>query len=111
MSQTREYNRLSALHPKNLFSYRNLSRNIGYILFLAGLAILYIWNAHSAERNIREMNELSRQLKELNYKHVTKQAELDNRSLESRVIEVVEPMGLKVSGELPKKLEPLTNEE
>lgn len=105
MSKTRDYNRLSGLHPKKLFSYTNLSRNLGYILFVAGLMIVYIWNAHSAERNIREMNKLNRDLKELHYKHVTTQAELDNRSLESRVIDMVEPMGLKVSNALPKKLE------
>jgi hypothetical protein len=105
MSTTREYNALSALHPKKLFSYTNLAKNLGYIFFLAGLAIIYIWNAHSAERNVREMNALNRELKELNHKHVTTQAELDNRSLESRVIDMVQPMGLKVSGELPKKLE------
>lgn len=103
MAKTRN-SKLSTLNPKRIFSYRNLSKNIGFILFVAGLAVIYIWNAHSSERNIREMNKLNSELKELHYKHVTTQAELDNRSLESRVIDMVEPMGLKVSGELPKKL-------
>jgi hypothetical protein len=105
MTKTRDYSKLAAFNPKRLLSYAFIAKHLGYILFLSALAIVYIWNAHSAERNIREMNVLSRQLKELNYEHVTTQAELDNRSLESRVIDMVEPLGLKVSAVLPKQLE------
>jgi len=103
MTKTR--NPKLSLNPKRFFSYSYLSKNIGFILFVAGLAVIYIWNTHSAERNIREMNVLNKELKELHYKHVTTQAELDNRSLESRVVQMVKPIGLKVSNELPKKLE------
>lgn len=105
MSKTRDYTKLSSLNPKKLFSYATISKNLRFILFISGLAMFYIWNTHSAERNIREMNVLNRELKELNSKHVTTQAELDNRSLESRVIDMVQPLGLKVSNELPKRLE------
>ena len=35
---------------------------IPFILFIAGLGILYIANAHYSEKNVRELNQIEKEL-------------------------------------------------
>lgn len=80
---------------KRLFSYRWIVRNIPFFLFLSALAVVYIYNGHYADKTIRDINKVSRELKELQYEYKTLKSEVMYRSKQSEMAKAVEPLGLK----------------
>ena len=80
---------------KRMLSYRWITRNIPYFLFLAVLAVVYIYNGHSADKTIREMTRVNRELKELQYEYKTMKSEVMFRSKQSELAKAVAPFGLK----------------
>jgi hypothetical protein len=81
-----------------------LVRNMRFILFLALLAILYIANGHYGDKTIRQINKLSREVKELKYEHTMLKADVMFRSKESELVKAVTPLGLKTPEEPPVRL-------
>ena len=57
------------------FSSDTIIKNLPFILFLGFLAVIYIANAHLAERNVRQIQETRRELKEMRWYYMTLQAE------------------------------------
>jgi hypothetical protein len=80
---------------KRMLSYRWIIRNIPYFLFLAVLAVVYIYNGHYADKTIRHMTRVNRELKELQYEYKTMKSEVMFRSKQSELAKAVAPFGLK----------------
>jgi hypothetical protein len=80
---------------KRMLSYRWILRNIPYFLFLAVLAVVYIYNGHYADKTIRHMTRVNRELKELQYEYKTMKSEVMFRSKQSELAKAVAPFGLK----------------
>lgn len=80
---------------RRLFSYRWIVKNIPYFLFLSALAVVYIYNGHYADKTIRNINKVSKELKELQYEYKTLKSEVMFRSKQSEMAKAVEPLGLK----------------
>lgn len=80
---------------RRLLSYRWIVQNIPYFLFLSVLAVIYIYNGHYADKTIREINKVSRELKELHYEYKTVKSEVMFRSKQSELARVVDSFGLK----------------
>jgi len=80
---------------KRLFGYRWIVKNVPYFLFLSVLAVVYIYNGHYADKTIRNINTVSRELKELQYEYKTLKSEVMFRSKQSELSKAVEPYGLK----------------
>ncbi|RYY23135.1 MAG: hypothetical protein EOO04_14735 [Chitinophagaceae bacterium] len=80
---------------KRLISYRWIVRNVPYFLFLAVLAVIYIYNGHRADKTIRQMTTVNRELKELQYEYKTIKSEVMFRSKQSELAKAVAPFGLK----------------
>jgi hypothetical protein len=78
-------------------NYNNIVRNIPFFLFLALLAILYIYNGHHADKLIRKITTTEKNIKELEYEYKTVKSDLIFRSKASELIKAVEPLGLKES--------------
>jgi hypothetical protein len=78
-----------------LLNYQWIVKNIPFFLFLCGLAIVYIYNGHYAEKTIKDINRNAKELKELQYEYKTVKSELMFMSKESEVAKAVAPMGLK----------------
>lgn len=93
---------------KKLISYQWIVDNIGFFLFLAVLAVIYIANGHRADKMLRDINSASSQIKELQFEYKTLKSELMFQSRESEIIKSVAPMGLKMSSEPPMKIRLLT---
>ena len=74
---------------------------MAYILFLAALAIVYIYNGHYADKVSRDIGRTSGKLKELEYEYKTVKGEILLRSKESEVEKAVAPLGLKPLQEPP----------
>jgi len=82
-------------------SYRWIMKNIGFFLFLAALAVVYIYNGHYADNVSRDINRTSKELKELQYEYKTLKSEVMFRSKQSELAKAVEPFGLKELSQPP----------
>ena len=80
---------------KRLLNYRWVTRNLPFFLFLSALAVLYIYNGHYADKTARNINKVSRELKELQYEYKTLKGEMMFRSKQSELAKAVAPLGLK----------------
>jgi hypothetical protein len=80
---------------KRLLNYQWIVRNISFFLFLAVLAVIYIYNGHYADKTARNINKVSKELKELQYEYKTLKSEVMFRSKQSELAKAVEPFGLK----------------
>lgn len=75
-----------------------------YVIFLAFLAILYIGNRHYAENNIRDIDKLNKEVKELSWDFKTTKADLMLKSTQTEVAKLVDTLGLYESVEPPIKI-------
>src|SRR2546423_5382904 len=82
-------------HWKRLLNYQTIVGQIPFFLFLAMLAIIYIYNGHIADKTIRDISRTSNELKELQYEYKSVQGDVLRRSKQSELIEAVQPLGLK----------------
>lgn len=80
---------------KRLLNYQWIVKNIPFFLFLAVLAVIYIYNGHYADKTVRNINKVSRDLKELQYEYKTLKSEVMFRSKQSELAKAVEPLRLK----------------
>ena len=79
-------------------------KNMFFAIFLGFLAMVYIANAHYAERNVRKIQELRRELKEDSWYKDNLKAENATNSQRSEIIKQVKDLGLIVPEERPKKI-------
>jgi len=84
-----------------LMSYRWIMKNIYFFLFLAALAVIYIYNGHYADRVVRDINKTNKELKELQYEYKTLKSEVMFRSKQSELAKAVGPFGLKELTQAP----------
>ena len=94
MSEEKEISRRKR-QRKRLFGYRWIVKNIPFFLFLSVLAIIYIYNGHYADNTVRNINNVNRELKELQYEYKTLKSDVMFRSKQSELTKAVEPFGLK----------------
>lgn len=80
---------------KQWFNYQWVVRNIPFFLFLAFLAVLYIYNGHLADKLTRKIGVTEKHIKELQYEYKTVKSEVIFRSKASELVRAVEPLGLK----------------
>ena len=80
---------------KQVFNYNRIVSNIPFFLFLAILAILYIYNGHHADKLVRRIAVTEKNIKELEYEYKTVKSDLIFRSNASELIKAVEPLGLR----------------
>lgn len=99
--------------PRNFFtmlltdgvvSKEAASEMMPFIIFLAFLGMVYIGNRHFAEKNIRDIDKLSKEVKEMRWDYKTLKADLMLKSTQTEVAKKVDTLGLKEPVEPPKKL-------
>jgi cell division protein FtsL len=91
----------SRLNWRRWLNYQWIVKNIPFFLFLAVLAILYIYNGHYSDNTIKDINKTSLELKELQFEYKTLKSEVMLRSKQSELAKAVEPLGLKELTEPP----------
>ena len=74
------------------------------MLFLAFLGMIYIGNMHLAEKSIRDIDKMGKEVKELTWDYKTAKAELAYKSTLSEVAKRVDTLGIKESIEPPQRL-------
>src|ERR1700712_2595113 len=80
---------------RRLFNQQWMVKNIPFFIFLALLAVLYIFNGHYSDNTIKDISKTSKELKELQYEYKTLKSEVMFRSKQSELAKAVEPLGLK----------------
>ncbi|HEY4196627.1 MAG TPA: FtsL-like putative cell division protein [Mucilaginibacter sp.] len=89
----------------NKFSAEKATSALPFILFLALLGMLYIGNMHLAEKNIRDIDRMSKEVKELTWDYKTAKAELAYKSTLTEIAKRVDTLGIKESLEPPQRLQ------
>lgn len=87
-------------------NYQSLVRQVPFFLFLAALAVIYIYNGHYADKTIRSINRTAKEVKELQWQYKTVKSEVMFQSKQSELIKAVEPLGLKELTAAPVVLSP-----
>jgi hypothetical protein len=80
---------------KKYFNYQVIVKNIPFFLFLAVLAVAYIYNGHYADKLVRKIGTSEKNIKELEYEYKAVKSEVIFRSKASELVKAVEPLGLK----------------
>jgi hypothetical protein len=96
-------NSLWQFFNKNLNAEKATSA-LPFVLFLAFLGMLYIGNMHLAEKNIRDIAKMSKEVKELTWDYKTAKAELAFKSTLSEIAKRVDTLGIKESVIPPQRL-------
>ncbi len=86
------------------FSKNSAIGAMPFIIFLAMLGMFYIANRHYAERNIRQVEKINKELKELYWEHLNSSSDLMSQSKQTEVAKLTEVFGLKESTVPPKKI-------
>lgn len=77
------------------FSYQGLVRNTPYLIFLALLCVLYITNTNKAILLNREINNKTKELKELKWRYMDVQSRLMYQTSETQLMQKAQQIGLK----------------
>lgn len=105
-----EENKISETVPGQKYDWKTLLnpkwvvKNIPFFLFLAVLAVAYIYNGHYADKLARKMSATEKHITELEFEYKTLKSEVIFRSKASELARAVEPLGLKELTEPPVKL-------
>ncbi|HLF46647.1 MAG TPA: FtsL-like putative cell division protein [Chitinophagaceae bacterium] len=91
----------TAIGWRRWLNYQSLVHQVPFFLFLAMLAVLYIYNGHYADKTIRNINKIAKEVKELQYEYKTVKSEVMYKSKQSELAKAVEPLGLKELTESP----------
>ncbi len=70
-----------------------------YLLFLAGLAFVYITNDYVLESKVREITKTERQIKALRYEYISIKSDLMTISKQSQLEKRLESIGIKETNE------------
>ena len=80
---------------KRWLNYQSIVKQVPFFLFLAVLAVVYIYNGHNADKTIRSINRTAKEVKELQWEYKTVKGEVMFKSKQSELAKAVEPLGLK----------------
>jgi hypothetical protein len=80
------------------------ARHLPFLLFLAFVAIIYIGNSYYAEKNIRKIERLQKELKEMRYEHITYKSQVNKSTSQSQVANSLRNNGIKESTVPPNKI-------
>ena len=97
-------NFLTQFLTKGILNAEAATRALPFVLFIAFLGMLYIANMHMAERSIRDISKISKEVKELGWDYKNTKAELAYKSTITEVARRVDTLGLKESLTPPQKI-------
>lgn len=97
-------NFFTTLLTEGVISKEAATEMMPFIVFIAFLGMIYIGNRHFAEKNIRDIDKLNREVKELSWDYKTLKADLMLKSTQTEVAKKVDTLGLEEPVEPPKKI-------
>lgn len=73
------------------------TRALPFVVFVAFLAMIYIGNRHLAEKNIRKIDKLTKEVKELSWGYKVAKADMAFKSTLNEVAQRTDTLGIKES--------------
>jgi len=98
------------LFTEGVVSKEAATQVLPFLIFLSILCMLYIANSHMAVKNIRNIDQLNKEVKELSWEYKSLKADLMFRSKLTEVAKIVDTLGIKELTEPPKKIIVSSNE-
>lgn len=79
-------------------------KNLSFVLFLGFLAVIYIANSRFSEKNVRQIQHLQRDLRELRWQYMTLESENMYNSRQSELAEQLKDDNFEAFGAQPKRI-------
>ena len=89
---------------KGAISTDDATRALPFILYIAFLGMLYIANRHLSEKNIRDIDKISKEVKELSWEYKSSKADLAFKSTLTEVAKRADTLGIKTAEQPPQKI-------
>lgn len=93
-----------SLFSSEVVSSQRFAGHLPFIAFMGFLAIVYISNRHYAERTARQIDRVSREVKELSWDYKSLSAELMKQTTQTEIAKRAEQLGLKERTTPPMKI-------
>src|ERR1700712_5573536 len=90
-------NFLTKFLTKGFITTDEATRALPFVLFLALLGMIYIGNRHLAEKNIRDIDKITKEVQELSWDYKVTKADLAYKSTLSEVAKRVDTLGIRES--------------
>lgn len=103
-------NFFTLMFTEGVISKEAATEMLPFIIFAAFLGMIYIGNRHLAEKNIRDIDKLNKEVKELSWDFKTLKATLMLKSTQTEVARQVDTLGLKEPVEPPNRIIVSVNE-
>jgi len=97
-------NFVTAFFTDGFISKEAATEILPFIIYIAFLGMIYIANQHFAEKNIRDIDKLSKEVKEQSWDYKTLKSDLMLKSTQTEVAKRVDTLGLKELVEPPQKI-------
>jgi len=97
-------NFLMQFFSKGFISAEQATRTLPFVLYVAFLGMIYIGNRHLAEKNIRDIDKMTKEVKELSWDYKSTKADLAFKSTLTEVASRADTLGLKESAQPPQKI-------
>ncbi|MGZ3753892.1 MAG: FtsL-like putative cell division protein [Mucilaginibacter sp.] len=97
-------NFLTQLFTNGFITAEAAVKALPFVLYVALLGMIYIGNRHLAEKNIRDIDKINKEVKELGYEYKITKADLAYKSTLTQVAKRVDTLGLKQSVQPPQKI-------
>lgn len=97
-------NFFTQLFTRGILDSEAATKGLPFVLFLALLGMVYIANRHLAEKTIRDIDKVGKEVKELSWDYKTTKAELAFKSTLTQVAKRADTLGVKESVQPPIKI-------
>ncbi|WPU95444.1 FtsL-like putative cell division protein [Mucilaginibacter sabulilitoris] len=97
-------NFFTQLFTKGILSTERATSALPFVLYLALLGMIYIANMHLAEKTIRDIDDLNKEVKERGWDYKTAKADMAFKSTLTEVAKRADTLGVRQSVEPPQKI-------
>jgi Bacteriodetes cell division protein (FtsL-like) len=97
-------NFLTQFFTRGFISAEQATSALPFVLYVAFLGMIYIGNRHLAETNIRNIDKITKEVKELSWDYKSTKADLAFKSTLSEVQKRADTLGIKESLQPPQKI-------
>jgi hypothetical protein len=97
-------NFFTLLFTKEIVSKDSVTKMLPFVFYVAFLGMIYIANRHRAEKTVRAIEAVNREVKELSWDFKSMKAELAYKSTLTEVAKRIDTIGVKESLQPPQKI-------
>jgi hypothetical protein len=97
-------NFFTQLFSRGILSTEKATSALPFVMYVALLGMIYIGNMHLAEKTIRDIDNITKEVKERGWDYKTAKAEMAFKSTLTEVAKRADTLGVRQSVEPPQKI-------